>query len=48
MNTKTHMKRIAETTIGLTHKTKSKLAKLKIHPRESFEDVIKRLIKEGK
>jgi len=33
------------TTIHVSKETKAKLEKLKIHPRESYEDVIKRLLK---
>jgi predicted CopG family antitoxin len=32
------------TTIHVSKETKEKLDKLKIHPREPYEDVIKRLI----
>ena len=32
------------TTIQLDNKTKSKLDKLKVFPRESYDDVVKRLI----
>ncbi len=39
---------MAITTIALSEKTKSELDKLKVHPREPYEDVIKRLIKNAK
>jgi len=32
------------TTIQLSEETKDELDKLKVHPRETYEDVIKRLI----
>jgi len=35
-------------TIALHKETKKKLEKLKIHPRETYEDVIKRLIEQCK
>jgi len=35
-----------KTTIQISLETKKKLCKLKIHPREPFDDVIKRLIRE--
>jgi predicted CopG family antitoxin len=34
-------------TIALSEKTKENLDKLKIHHRETYEDVIKRLIKDA-
>jgi len=34
-----------KTTIKLSYRTKRKLDKIKIHPRETYEDVIIRLIK---
>ena len=34
------------TTIRLTKNIKKKLRKFEIHPRETYEDIIKRLIKE--
>lgn len=37
---------MAETSIGISEETKVKLEKLKIHPRETYEDVIIRLINE--
>ena len=37
-----------ETTIGLPKKTKKKLDKLKIHPREPYYEVIERLLREVK
>lgn len=33
------------TTIAVSQKTKARLERLKVHPRESFEDVIVRLLK---
>ncbi len=36
------------TTIAVSEKTKYELNKLKIHPREPYEDVIKRILKEVK
>lgn len=35
---------MAETSIGLSEETKVKLDKLKVHPRETYEEVILRLI----
>lgn len=32
------------TTIKLSQEVKAKLDKLKVHPRETYEDVVKRLI----
>ena len=34
---------MAETSIGVSEKTKAKLDSLKIHPRETYEEVIIRL-----
>jgi predicted CopG family antitoxin len=34
------------TTIHVSRETKKELDKLKVHPREPYEDVVKRLIKE--
>jgi len=33
-----------ESTIGITNELKEKLSKLKVHPREPFNDVIKKLL----
>lgn len=33
-----------ESTIGITNELKEKLAKLKVHPREPFNDVIEKLL----
>jgi len=33
-----------KSTIAVSNETKQKLDKLKVHPREPYEDVIKRLI----
>ncbi len=33
------------TTIALSQETKDELEGMKVHPRESYEDVIKRLLK---
>lgn len=38
---------MAETSIGISEETKSKLDKLKVHPRETYEEVILRLIKQA-
>jgi hypothetical protein len=35
-----------QTTIALSPKTKQDLAEVKVHPRESYEDAIKRLLAE--
>lgn len=35
---------MAETSIGISEETKAKLDRLKIHPRETYEEVIIRLI----
>jgi len=35
-------------TIGLHEKTKKELDRLKTHPRETYEDIIKRLIEKCK
>ena len=35
------------TTIAITNGTKTKLEKLKIHPNQSFEEVIVKLLKRG-
>lgn len=37
-----------KTTIQISKELKSLLDKLKVHPREPYEDVIKRLIKNAK
>ena len=37
---------MAETSIGISEETKAKLDKIKQHPRETYEDVIVRLIEE--
>jgi len=37
-----------KTTIKISDKTKEKLDKIKIHPRETYEDVIIRLIRDRK
>lgn len=34
----------AETSIGIQKKTKADLEKIKIHPRETFDDIINRLL----
>lgn len=39
------MKETEMTTIAVSQKTKARLERLKVHPRESFEDVIVRLLK---
>lgn len=39
---------MAITTIAISRETKLKLDKLKVHPREPYEDVIKRLLKNAK
>jgi len=36
------------TTIQVSKETKAKLEKLKVHPREPYEDVIKRLLEGAK
>lgn len=35
---------MAETSIGISEETKAKLDRLKVHPRETYEEVIIRLI----
>ena len=35
---------MAETSIGISEETKTRLEELKIHPRETYEEVIIRLI----
>lgn len=34
------------TTIGISNKTKDELEKLKVHPNQSFEEVIVKILKE--
>jgi hypothetical protein len=34
----------AETSIGIQKKTKADLEKIKVHPRETFDDIINRLL----
>ncbi len=34
------------TTIAITNKTKAELEKIKIHPNQSFEEVIQKILKE--
>ena len=36
------------TTIAITNKTRDELEKLKIHPNQSFEEVIAKILKERK
>lgn len=36
------------TTIKISEETKKKLDKLKVHPRQSYEEVIKKLVENGK
>ena len=38
------MSQVNVTTIKLTKETKSRLEKLKVHPKESYEDVLLRLL----
>jgi len=37
-----------KTTVQISKETKAKLDRLKVHPREPYEDVIKRLIEKCK
>ncbi|MDI6807047.1 MAG: hypothetical protein QMD14_04535 [Candidatus Aenigmarchaeota archaeon] len=37
-----------KTTIKISYKTKQELNKIKIHPRETYEDIIVRLLKKVK
>lgn len=39
---------MVDTTIRVSKSTKRLLEKLKIHPRETYNDVLKRFIKDGK
>jgi predicted DNA-binding protein len=36
------------TTIHLSHETKQELDKLKVHPRQPYEEIIKKLLEEYK
>jgi len=37
---------VETTTIRITEEVKKQLDKIKIHPRETYEDIIKRLLKD--
>ena len=39
---------VADRPLKISEKTKKELDKLKVHPRETYDDIIARLVKEGR